>query len=163
MSGEIRNSGGGSQRTVGLGQADDGGIEVGAGKVDLLGALGGHGLTGDNSVKSTGLDTGDQRIPVGLDDLEFPAVGFADLLADHDVIAVGKGAGDIRNGDGAVGVVRLSPVVRGIGAFHGDGEDAVFHTAGDFGFGGKGLGSCQCKKHHNCQQHSDRSSHGVPF
>ena len=163
MSGEIRNAGGGGQGAVRLGQADDGCIEVGAGKVDLLGALGGHGLAGNHRVKGAGLDTGNQGIPVGLDNLEFPAVGFADLLADHDVIAVGIGAGDIRDGNGAVGVVGLGPVVGGIGTFHGDGEDTVLHAAGNFGIGRKGLGGGQRKQHHDGQQHCNRSSHGFSF
>ena len=129
--GEIGQALGIGVGAVGLGQADDGGVEVGAREVDLLGALGGHGLTCDDRIKIAGLHTGDERVPVGLSELELPAVGLADLLGDHDIVAVCVGAGDIRDGDGAIGVVALGPVIGGIGTFHGDCEDAVLHAAGN--------------------------------
>ncbi len=73
---------------------------------------------------------GSQGVPGAGDDLQLPAVGVADLLGDHHVIAVGIGAGDVGDGHGAVGVVHLGPVVGGVGALHAHGEHAVLQ-AGD--------------------------------
>ena len=61
-------------------------------------------------------------------DFQLPAVGFADLLGHHNVIAVGVGAGDIGDGHSAVGVVILHPVVGSVSTFHTNGQNTVFHT-----------------------------------
>ena len=131
--GQISNGGGVGIGAVVLGDADDGGVEIGACEIHLLGTSGGHGLAGDNGIKLAGLDTGNQGIPVGLDDFQLPAVGLSDGLADHNVVAVGVGTGGIGDGNGTVGIVVLGPVVGSVGTFHGDGQNAVLDTRGDLG------------------------------
>ena len=130
------------QLGISLGDAHDGGVQIRAGEIDLLHSVGRHGLTGDDRVHLTGLHRGDQGIPIQTDHFQIPAVGFADLLGDHDVVAVGEFVG-VLDGHGAVGVVLLGPVVGRVGALHGDGQHAVFHAGGNVGDGsrvGAGVG-----------------------
>ena len=121
-----------------LGYTHDGGVEVGACHVDLLHTTGGHGLAGDDGVDGAGVQGGDQAGPLDGLDFQLPAVGVADTLGDHHVIAVGIGAGVVHDGHSAVGVVGLGPVVGGVSALHADGQHAVLH-AGD----GAGVGAGQ--------------------
>ena len=141
--GKVADAGGVGIGAVRLGHTDDGGVVVGAGEIHLLAALGSHGLAGNDGVKGTGLHAGNQRVPVGLNHFQLPAVGLADLLGDHHVVAVGIGAGHVGDGHSAVGVVALAPVVRGVGALHGDGQHAVLHAGGAGGLpafsGGAGI------------------------
>ena len=128
---------------------------------------------------SCGLDSRAEGIPRGGDDLKLPAVGLADLLGDHDVVAVGVGTGDVGDGNGAVGIVHLGPVVGGVGTFHADGQNAVFHAGGGgicglggFGVFGRcgGLGGCggggggagaggHAQQHQGCKDEGKDSSH----
>ena len=161
--GKVGDGGGGSIVAAFKRYADHGGVEVRTCEVDLLGALGRHGLAGDDGVIDAGLHAGDEGIPVRLDDLKLPAVGLADLLGDHDVVAVGISAGNVADGNGAVAVVALAPVVGSVGAFKGDGKNAVFHTGGDGllrGNGDRAKGEHQNKCN---QKGSDLSHDKVPF
>jgi hypothetical protein len=95
-----------------LSQADDRGVEVRAGEVDLLARSAVMDWPAMMASMVAGLDGGDQGIPVETLDLELPAVGLAELLGHHDVVAVGVFGGGVLDGHGAVGVVGLRPVVR---------------------------------------------------
>ncbi|MPN26901.1 hypothetical protein SDC9_174327 [bioreactor metagenome] len=127
--GKVGNALGGGKRTSLFGEADNCGVEIGTGKIHFLGPLSGHRLAGDDAVHGAGLNRGHQRTPFQTDHLQLPAIGLAELLGHHDVIAVSIFVG-ILNGHCAVGIVGLTPVIGSISALHSHGKHAVFHTGG---------------------------------
>ena len=120
---------------VHFGDANDGGVEVGARHVHLGHTVGGHGLAGDDHIHRAGVEGGGEALPLDGHDLQLPAILLGDLFGDGHVVAVGVGARVVGDGYGPVGVVRLGPVVGGVGAFHGHGEHPILHP-GEGGGGG---------------------------